>query len=99
MCLFVCLFFFYDRFSATTYLLRTKACENSERSTFAKKILGRVILDQKMAVESNKTGFKTIAVAQMCEKLTFIQKNTQNHQFFRIISAKFSTLDVYISIL
>ena len=44
----------YDRFSATTYLLRTKACENSERSTFAQKILKRVILDQKMAVESKK---------------------------------------------
>ena len=35
-----------------------------------------------MAVESNKTGFKTIAVAQMCEKLTFIQKKHQKSPIF-----------------
>ena len=36
-----------------------------ENTTFAQKILKRVILDQKMAVESKKMGFRTIAVAQM----------------------------------
>ena len=57
----------YYRFSATTYLLRPKACENSDRSTFAQKTLERVILDQKLAVESKKkTGFRMIAVVQIC---------------------------------
>ena len=56
----------YDTFSATTYHSRPKACQNSERSNFAQKILERVISDQKMAVESKKTGFRDIAVAQMC---------------------------------
>ena len=84
------------KFSATTYHSRPRACQNSERPNFTQKILGRVILDQKMAVESKKTGFRGISRAQMCQNLPFIpEKHQKSPNFpveFKNLTRFFSTL-------